>query len=149
MRKCALCSWPLGQRRDQIPGHWKAPLIFIKSHRRLALRFCSGGEQGALLNNTTATLRSEQDRLFFLLFVAWLLIRLHLDFFFYVSILVAKEQLKSEKRRGYSIFKCPVPWVSLWKSTCTKMLATDPVTKDTEMISKRHLPSTLTRQAVN
>lgn len=47
MRKCALCSWPFGRHRDQIPAHRKAPLIFIKSHGRPALHFCWRGERGA------------------------------------------------------------------------------------------------------
>lgn len=64
-KKCALCSWPLGHHRDQIPGHRKAPLIFIKSHGRPALHFCSEGEQGTGCHWTKhCSLRSEQHGLF-------------------------------------------------------------------------------------
>lgn len=66
MKKCALCSWPLGQPRDQIPARWKAPLIFIKSHGRPALHCCGRGDRGAGCCWTPQLLCSEQYRLYFL-----------------------------------------------------------------------------------
>lgn len=66
MKKCALCSWPLGQPRDQIPAHRKAPLIFIKSHKGPALHCPGRGDRDAGCCSTPQPLCSEQYRLYFL-----------------------------------------------------------------------------------
>lgn len=78
MKKCVLCSWPLGQHRDQIPGHRKALLIFIKSHGRPALHFCFKRGTRCSHRQTIRLLCWGQSTagifFFFLLFAAWLLI---------------------------------------------------------------------------
>ena len=90
MKKCALCSWPLGQHRDQIPAHRKAPLIFIKSHGRPALHFCWRGERGTGYGWATQLLCA--GRIHRLLAADQLVPGFF--FFFLYSILVTKEHLK-------------------------------------------------------
>lgn len=106
-----------------------------------------------LLNNTTALLGSEQYGLF--TFGSLALDQL-VPRFFLQGILVSKEQLKplpclpspstpdkkKKKKKGL------VPQMSLLKPTCAKMLALDPITKNTKMISKFYLPSTLARPQI-
>lgn len=64
------------------------------------MRFCLGGEQGTLLNNTTATLRSEQDRLFFFTFRGLAADLFAPEFFFLHKHLSSQRATEIRKKKG-------------------------------------------------
>lgn len=100
MKKCALCSWPLGQPRDQIPAHRKAPLIFIKSHGRPALHCCGRGDQAA---GCCWTPNRSAQRKIDSTFCSWATGQLAPGFFFFKQYLSNKRavEIRKKKERGF------------------------------------------------
>lgn len=104
---------------------------------QLCMSVQQGNKVQAVTEQNTAHSGQNKWTFYFLQLSCW---SISTKIFILNSILVTKGQLKTEKRRSWSIFKCQVPQVSLPKPAFTEMLSTDLVTNNTKMISKFKSP---------